>query len=86
MKKTRGTFIGTVTGKNVETGEIMPRFTHTYPENFMEVERRGQWNGVLNGINSRYAAIPHLRPTVAFANQPPSSSSQRALVRFRHRH
>jgi hypothetical protein len=72
--------------KKVEIREIVPRFTHTYPKNLVEVERRGQWNGALNGINSRCAAIPHLRPTVAFANQPPSSSNQRALVRFRHRH
>jgi hydroxymethylglutaryl-CoA reductase len=82
----RGAFTGTVTGKKVETREIVPRFTHAYPENLVEVERRSQWNGALNGINSRYAAIPHLRPIVAFAHQLPSFTRQRGLVRFRRRH
>jgi hypothetical protein len=38
MKKMRGAFTSAVTGKKVETGEIVPRFTHTYPENLVEVE------------------------------------------------
>jgi hypothetical protein len=42
VKKMRGGFTGAVTGKKVETEEIVPRFTHTYPENLVEVERRGQ--------------------------------------------
>jgi hypothetical protein len=75
VKKMRGAFTGAVTGKKVETREIMPCFTHTYPENHVEVECHGQWNDALNGINSRCTAIPHLRPTVAFANQPPSFTS-----------
>jgi hypothetical protein len=33
-----------------------------------------------------YAQHPILRPTIVFANQPSSSSSQRALVRFCRRH
>jgi hypothetical protein len=33
MEETRGAFTDAVTGKIVETGRIVPRFTHTYLKN-----------------------------------------------------
>jgi hypothetical protein len=45
MEEPRGAFIGAVTGKKVETGRIVPRFTRTYPKNLGE-----RWNDLVNGI------------------------------------
>jgi hypothetical protein len=44
VEETRGAFTGAVIGKKVETGGIVPRFTHTYPKNLDEVEQRNQWD------------------------------------------